>query len=573
MEVKRMTMKRLYTLLLAAFCMIALGTEQLLAQTNVPAVISTNQVWDVNGSPYLINQNTTIGTGASVIIKPGAVVVSSSSTNVLTVNGELRAEGMQDSLILFNLIQINLAQGAVPYNGSTGAWFNYCQFVSTDTARVISVGLGMKVRIENSFFYNAHMGVIIMSNSTYPSSVEINNCVFEDTTTQSFPVIMSLTSSDAEIDIRKCTFNHLNKGGAIELYGKHITFLHNEVYGLEGVAFTAKSSEISCNTFWNLRSSVVLNFYTLDSTSSHIFTHNSLDSFIYGPLLRLNKGPNYRVNQSHFNNNNFGSVGIGTLKILVYGINANPSNFEYLDFQENFWETTDSSIIEDWILDRGDSTNYYGRLDFSGYLSGRDTSCNDSSSSSCSASFYIAIDTTNLYALYVVNTSTGTTSNTNYLWDFGDGNTSTSANPGHTYANYGKYLLCLTLSNTAENCSSTYCDSIGLDSNGNLLKNGFTVQVINESDLTHIGNNKNLEEVRIYPNPSKGQLVVELAEASDAPVSVRIIDLSGKTVFTSQSQVTDGRQFLDLSTLKEGVYLLNIQQNGASYTTKIVISR
>ncbi len=42
----------------------------------------------------------------------------------------------------------------------------------------------------------------------------------------------------------------------------------------------------------------------------------------------------------------------------------------------------------------------------------------------------------------IVNNSTGT--NLTYLWDFGDGNTSTAANPGsHTYDTYGDYLISL----------------------------------------------------------------------------------------------------------------------------------
>lgn len=43
------------------------------------------------------------------------------------------------------------------------------------------------------------------------------------------------------------------------------------------------------------------------------------------------------------------------------------------------------------------------------------------------------------------NTSTGATS---YLWDFGDGQTSTEANPVHTYANGGIFTLSLTATNT-----------------------------------------------------------------------------------------------------------------------------
>jgi PKD repeat protein len=58
---------------------------------------------------------------------------------------------------------------------------------------------------------------------------------------------------------------------------------------------------------------------------------------------------------------------------------------------------------------------------------------------------------------------------TNWLWDFGDGNTSTQQNPVHTYGSTGTgfYLICLTISEydpitQALVCTDTYCDSIYL---------------------------------------------------------------------------------------------------------------
>ncbi|MCB9232468.1 MAG: PKD domain-containing protein [Bacteroidia bacterium] len=50
------------------------------------------------------------------------------------------------------------------------------------------------------------------------------------------------------------------------------------------------------------------------------------------------------------------------------------------------------------------------------------------------------------------NLSTGATS---YLWDFGDGTTSTLANPNHTYANPGVYQVCLIATNSCG--SDTTC--------------------------------------------------------------------------------------------------------------------
>src|SRR5690606_7661862 len=43
----------------------------------------------------------------------------------------------------------------------------------------------------------------------------------------------------------------------------------------------------------------------------------------------------------------------------------------------------------------------------------------------------------------------GTSGAATYLWDFGDGNTSTLANPVHTYQNYGSFNVTLSVKNSA----------------------------------------------------------------------------------------------------------------------------
>lgn len=49
-----------------------------------------------------------------------------------------------------------------------------------------------------------------------------------------------------------------------------------------------------------------------------------------------------------------------------------------------------------------------------------------------------------------------TTNATSWAWDFGDGNTSDEQHPEHTYADYGEYEVCLTIT-TDDDCSSTSC--------------------------------------------------------------------------------------------------------------------
>lgn len=87
----------------------------------------------------------------------------------------------------------------------------------------------------------------------------------------------------------------------------------------------------------------------------------------------------------------------------------------------------------------------------------------------CHAMFYFS-------PAFIPNTlefyDSSTPNPTSWLWDFGDGTTSTLQNPVHTYQNVasGFYLVCLTITSVSPNggfCTSTYCDSIYLQNMNN----------------------------------------------------------------------------------------------------------
>lgn len=50
-----------------------------------------------------------------------------------------------------------------------------------------------------------------------------------------------------------------------------------------------------------------------------------------------------------------------------------------------------------------------------------------------------------------------------WLWDFGDGDSSFLKNPSHTYADTGYYEVCLTITDSLDNCTDTYCEIIYVD--------------------------------------------------------------------------------------------------------------
>ncbi len=192
----------------------------------------------------------------------------------------------------------------------------------------------------------------------------------------------------------------------------------------------------------------------------------------------------------------------------------------------------------------------------------------------CQASFYVGLDTTNTYTIYIINNSTGTTAYTSYLWTFGDGDSSTLQNPTHDYDSFGLFNLCLTISDS--NCTSTYCDSIGLDSNGNLLKlDGFKIIVVNEDDLTSVNDPEKVSKLNVYPNPSSGVVNLEFEATSSENARIQVIDAMGREVISQEKFVTGGNNEieLNLNEVSEGLYFIKINVGNYNACKRVLLSR
>jgi len=70
----------------------------------------------------------------------------------------------------------------------------------------------------------------------------------------------------------------------------------------------------------------------------------------------------------------------------------------------------------------------------------------------------------------------------------------------------------------------------------------------------------------IFPNPTKGQLVIETSDTDDK--SIQIFDLNGQHVFR---QMISDNSNIDLSNLNEGVYNLTIKTVDKITNKKLVI--
>lgn len=205
-------------------------------------------------------------------------------------------------------------------------------------------------------------------------------------------------------------------------------------------------------------------------------------------------------------------------------------------------------------------------LQISSATCGNDTMCYDlvvdGVLNSCNAQFNIADDTMNTdpNAHYVYNLSYGAT--LSYLWDFGDGTTSTLATPSHVYASTGPYLLCLSIDN-GSGCTDMYCDSLfSVDSlnrtSGNLEITVYDVPPF--QDVTTGIEEQNAAAVSVYPNPFSDQTTFVLSDKVSGNYSFELYDMMGKKVMDKQG-ITGTTFQVSRNGLSDGCYFYRIRSS------------
>ena len=157
------------------------------------------------------------------------------------------------------------------------------------------------------------------------------------------------------------------------------------------------------------------------------------------------------------------------------------------------------------------------------------------------AGFRHAIDSSN--SLRVIFTDNSFYAPTDWLWDFGDGSTSSLKDPLHKYDSPGTYLVCLTVSNAYD--SDTICREV-------------TVDAPNATEEPQ----PQVPAVKVWPNPARSGVVVELPQPSPRPVRLVLYDALGREVYRMLSRAGDRQLFFDVSGWAGGVYAWQLWQEG-----------
>lgn len=141
-----------------------------------------------------------------------------------------------------------------------------------------------------------------------------------------------------------------------------------------------------------------------------------------------------------------------------------------------------------------------------------------------------------------------------YLWDFGDGQTSSSMNPSHEYATAGNYQVTLCVTN---NCQQS-CNNPDNYKQYNL-----------DIRPTSILTKEQQQSITIFPNPAKDKIEWQ-NHSQEAILSIELLDLYGRCV-ARIDQPTPGLSSYNTSGMTSGIYLIKFIRKSQTSIHKLVI--
>ncbi len=139
-----------------------------------------------------------------------------------------------------------------------------------------------------------------------------------------------------------------------------------------------------------------------------------------------------------------------------------------------------------------------------------------------------------------------------YQWQFNNVDIPGATNQLYTVTETGFYTVVISDSNGCVNAATLYV-------------------VFTETDnVLHDAN------VSIYPNPSSGKIIVKWTNnQSLGELSIRVVNPLGKKVYTISDKLTSDHLIkeIDLSTIAEGIYFIEIKNEDTSVRKKIVLTK
>jgi|GEM_PF-3140040 len=145
-----------------------------------------------------------------------------------------------------------------------------------------------------------------------------------------------------------------------------------------------------------------------------------------------------------------------------------------------------------------------------------------------------------------------------YLWDFGDGNTSTEFEPNHTYTTNGSNYVYLTV--TAFNSLNDSCES---------TFGPIKIETIRCPQRGDYINNTVVTEIDLFPNPNNGIFTLVFNNYVES-CEVDVYDVLGKIIYRRIMR-NDNKFIINISNCAKGVYLVKVSNKTINKTKKILV--
>ena len=101
--------------------------------------------------------------------------------------------------------------------------------------------------------------------------------------------------------------------------------------------------------------------------------------------------------------------------------------------------------------------------------------------------------------------------------------------------------------------------------------NAVSLNFCNVVPGTLSSNDTVLNSLKVYPNPAKGIVNIDLAGSVTGETTYELFDVQGRKVISKVS--SNNIETLNIENLSDGIYMLSIQNGGAKTTKKLVINK
>lgn len=190
----------------------------------------------------------------------------------------------------------------------------------------------------------------------------------------------------------------------------------------------------------------------------------------------------------------------------------------------------------------------------------------------CYAYYATAYDSaSNTFSLLVDSATAAVAAS--YKWNFGDGTSSSLMAPTHFYAVDSIYNLCMKVYNVYGD-SCYYCHDVGIDDNGNIIRNGGFNLVVVPGATTGITTAPASESPNtiIYPNPNNGLFSLE---SSKNLLNIEVVNILGERIYSlaPTNNLKNKKINIDLTNQPSGIYFVIINAEKEIITKRVSVNR